>query len=111
MPDSLLYIPPHNGDHRPLPCAVLHNFSTDIASQGIKAPRTKPDVTLLLPRSLTQRQQTLNTIQIFSLSSCFNQSLMSARVTNVFFVHNDGLSYDTASLLVSCQTTNAPGVL
>jgi hypothetical protein len=65
---------------------------------------------LLLPRSLTQRQQTLNAIQILSLSSCFNQSLMSARVTNVFFVHNDGLSYDTASFLIGCQTTSAPGV-
>jgi hypothetical protein len=102
-----------NGNRRSAWCAVLCSLSTDIASQGIKALRTKTGCDaswLLLPGSLTQRQQTLNAIQVFSLSSFLNQSLMSARAINVFFVHNDGLSYDATSLLVGCQTTSAPGV-
>jgi hypothetical protein len=41
---TLIHSPP-NGNRRSALCAVLFGLSTDIASRGIKALRTKPDAT------------------------------------------------------------------
>lgn len=82
-------------------CALACDFCADNVLQGIKVQgKTSCDAcSISLPRSLAQRQEALNAVQIFSFSTPFNQALMSIGAINIFFVYSNGLSHDTISLL------------